>query len=117
MHPGQKERKYLNNEQHTHLEIQGYAQRLAHLSDSYLTIHHNPPLPLPSFPFPPLLVPSSQLTQWRRFEEEHNNLSQMAKYFSSPSKSVHSVYSQDEVYYLLGENNSMKRLLNEVVSV
>ncbi|XP_029558642.1 probable G-protein coupled receptor 156 [Salmo trutta] len=58
-----------------------------------------------------LFVP--QLTQWRRFEEEHNNLSQMAKYFSSPSKSVHSVYSQDEVYYLLGENNSMKRLLNE----
>nr|XP_046221314.1 probable G-protein coupled receptor 156 isoform X3 [Oncorhynchus gorbuscha] len=58
-----------------------------------------------------LFVP--QLTQWRRFEEEQNSLSQMAKYFSSPSKSVHSVYSQDEVYYLLGENNSMKRLLNE----
>ncbi|CAB1328923.1 unnamed protein product, partial [Coregonus sp. 'balchen'] len=54
-----------------------------------------------------------QLTQWRRFEEEHNNPSQMAKYFSSPRKSVHSVYSQDEIYYLLGENNSMKRLLNE----
>ncbi|KAL0963419.1 hypothetical protein UPYG_G00306190 [Umbra pygmaea] len=58
-----------------------------------------------------LFVP--QLTQWRRFEEEHNNPSQMAKYFSSPSKSVHSVYSQDELYYLLGENDSMKRLLNE----
>uniref|UniRef100_A0A4W5RM18 G protein-coupled receptor 156 n=1 Tax=Hucho hucho TaxID=62062 RepID=A0A4W5RM18_9TELE len=58
-----------------------------------------------------LFVP--QLTQWRRFEEEHNNPSQMAKYFSSPSKSVQSVYSQDEIYYLLGENNSMKRLLNE----
>ncbi|CDQ89469.1 unnamed protein product [Oncorhynchus mykiss] len=58
-----------------------------------------------------LFVP--QLTQWRRFEEEHNNPSQMAKYFSSPSKSVQSVYSQDEIYYLMGENNSMKRLLNE----
>ncbi|XP_071004719.1 probable G-protein coupled receptor 156 [Oncorhynchus clarkii lewisi] len=58
-----------------------------------------------------LFVP--QLTQWRRFEEEHNNPSQMAKYFSSPSKSVQSVYSQDEIYYLLGDNNSMKRLLNE----
>ncbi|KAJ8013172.1 hypothetical protein DPEC_G00050520 [Dallia pectoralis] len=58
-----------------------------------------------------LFVP--QLTQWRHFEEEHNNPSQMAKYFSSPSKSVHSVYSQDEIYYLLGENTSMKRLINE----
>ncbi|XP_029314394.1 LOW QUALITY PROTEIN: probable G-protein coupled receptor 156 [Cottoperca gobio] len=58
-----------------------------------------------------LFVP--QLTQWRQFEEDHNNPSQMAKYFSSPSKSQPSVYSQDEMYYLLGENNSMKKLLNE----
>nr|XP_046261131.1 probable G-protein coupled receptor 156 [Scatophagus argus] len=58
-----------------------------------------------------LFVP--QLTQWRQFEEDQNNPSQMAKYFSSPSKSQHSVYSQDEIYYLLGENNSMKKLLNE----
>ncbi|XP_071763544.1 putative G-protein coupled receptor 156 [Centroberyx gerrardi] len=58
-----------------------------------------------------LFVP--QLTQWRQFEEEHNNPSQMAKYFSSPSKSQPSVYSQDEVYYLLGENSSMKKLINE----
>ncbi|XP_029937174.1 probable G-protein coupled receptor 156 [Myripristis murdjan] len=58
-----------------------------------------------------LFVP--QLTQWRQFEEDHNNPSQMAKYFSSPSKSQPSVYSQDEIYYLLGENNSMKKLLNE----
>lgn len=56
-----------------------------------------------------------QLTQWRQFEEDQNNPSQMAKYFSSPSKSQHSVYSQDEIYYLLGENNSMKKLLNEVI--
>ncbi|XP_056145749.1 probable G-protein coupled receptor 156 isoform X1 [Lampris incognitus] len=58
-----------------------------------------------------LFVP--QLTQWRQFEEEHNNPSQMAKYFSSPSKSQPSIYSQDEIYYLLGENNSMKKLLTE----
>ncbi|XP_026151834.1 probable G-protein coupled receptor 156 isoform X2 [Mastacembelus armatus] len=58
-----------------------------------------------------LFVP--QLTQWRQFEEDQNNPSQMAKYFSSPSKSQMSAYSQDEIYYLLGENNSMKKLLNE----
>ncbi|TNN59298.1 putative G-protein coupled receptor 156 [Liparis tanakae] len=58
-----------------------------------------------------LFVP--QLTQWRQFEEDQNNPSQMAKYFSSPSKSQASVYSQDEMYYLLGENSSMKKILNE----
>uniref|UniRef100_A0A3Q3XD62 G-protein coupled receptors family 3 profile domain-containing protein n=1 Tax=Mola mola TaxID=94237 RepID=A0A3Q3XD62_MOLML len=58
-----------------------------------------------------LFVP--QLTQWRHFEEDQNNPSQMAKYFSSPSKSQPSVYSQEEMYYLLGENNSMKKLLSE----
>ncbi len=63
------------------------------------------------------MSPSSymQLTQWRQFEEDQNNPSQMAKYFSSPSKSQPSVYSQDEIYLLLGENNSMKKLLNEVL--
>jgi len=55
------------------------------------------------------------LTQWRQFEEETNSHpSQMAKYFSSPSKSTNSMYSEDEIYYLLGENDSMKRLINEV---
>ncbi|XP_041858662.1 probable G-protein coupled receptor 156 [Melanotaenia boesemani] len=58
-----------------------------------------------------LFVP--QMAQWRQFEEDQNNPSQMAKYFSSPSKSQPSVYSQDEIYYLLGENSSMKKLLNE----
>lgn len=56
-----------------------------------------------------------QLTQWRHFEEDQNNPTQMAKYFSSPSRSQPSVYSQEEVYYLLGENNSMKKLLTEVM--
>ncbi|XP_061580418.1 probable G-protein coupled receptor 156 [Cololabis saira] len=58
-----------------------------------------------------LFVP--QLTQWRQFEEDQNDPSQMAKYFSSPSKSQASAYSQDEVFYLLGENSSMKKLLTE----
>ncbi|XP_043085526.1 probable G-protein coupled receptor 156 isoform X2 [Puntigrus tetrazona] len=59
-----------------------------------------------------LFVP--QLTQWRQFEEETNSHpSQMAKYFSSPSKTTHSMYSEDEIYYLLGENDTMKRLINE----
>lgn len=58
---------------------------------------------------------SPQLTQWRQFEEEVNpHPSQMAKYFSSPSKSLRSMYSEDEIYYLLGENDSMKRLISEV---
>uniref|UniRef100_A0A672RJA7 G protein-coupled receptor 156 n=1 Tax=Sinocyclocheilus grahami TaxID=75366 RepID=A0A672RJA7_SINGR len=52
--------------------------------------------------------------QWRQFEEETNShSSQMAKYFSSPSKTTHSMYSEDEIYYLLGENDSMKRLISE----
>ncbi|CAL8369053.1 unnamed protein product [Arctogadus glacialis] len=58
-----------------------------------------------------LFIP--QITQCRRFEEESSSPAQMAKFFSSPSKSQGSCYSQDEVHYLLGENCSMKRLLNE----
>ncbi|XP_066541927.1 probable G-protein coupled receptor 156 [Hoplias malabaricus] len=59
-----------------------------------------------------LFVP--QLMHWRQFEEEENpHPSQMAKYFSSPSKSLRSMYSEDEIYYLLGENDSMKRLISE----
>uniref|UniRef100_H3B092 G protein-coupled receptor 156 n=2 Tax=Latimeria chalumnae TaxID=7897 RepID=H3B092_LATCH len=55
-----------------------------------------------------------QLKQCKEFEEEQNQTpSQMAKYFNSPSKSFRSMYSEDQIYYLLGENNSMKRLLSE----
>ncbi|XP_061090142.1 probable G-protein coupled receptor 156 [Conger conger] len=57
-----------------------------------------------------LFVP--QLTQWKRFEDELNpHPSQMAKYFSTPSRSLRSMYSEDEVY--CRENNAMKRLLTE----
>ncbi|KAF5899298.1 G-protein coupled receptor, partial [Clarias magur] len=51
-----------------------------------------------------------QLTQWRRFEEDVNpHPSHMAKYFSS--KSLRS--SENDIYYLLGEYDSMKRLISE----
>uniref|UniRef100_A0A8C4RYP0 G protein-coupled receptor 156 n=1 Tax=Erpetoichthys calabaricus TaxID=27687 RepID=A0A8C4RYP0_ERPCA len=55
-----------------------------------------------------------QLTKWKQFEEESSQTpGRMAKYFSSPSRNVHSIYSEDEMFYLLGENNSMKQLLTE----
>ncbi|XP_053483862.1 probable G-protein coupled receptor 156 [Ictalurus furcatus] len=51
-----------------------------------------------------------QLTQWRQFEEDVNpQPSHMAKYFSS--KSLRS--SENDIYYLLGEYDSMKRLISE----
>ncbi|XP_058249142.1 probable G-protein coupled receptor 156 isoform X2 [Hemibagrus wyckioides] len=51
-----------------------------------------------------------QLTQWRQFEEDVNpHSSHMAKYFSS--KSLRS--SENDIYYLLGEYDSMKRLISE----
>ncbi|KAK1169913.1 putative G-protein coupled receptor 156 [Acipenser oxyrinchus oxyrinchus] len=60
------------------------------------------------------LVFIPQLTQWKQFADELNQSPrQMAKYFSSPSKSIHSMYSEEEIYCLLGENSSMKRLLTE----
>ncbi|KAG8430703.1 hypothetical protein GDO86_020114, partial [Hymenochirus boettgeri] len=54
-----------------------------------------------------------QLLQSRQFEEEQSQSTQMAKYFSSPSKSFRSMYSEDQIYQLLGENTSMRKLLTE----
>ncbi|NXL83961.1 GP156 protein, partial [Alectura lathami] len=54
-----------------------------------------------------------QLRQWKAFEEENQTLSHMAKYFTSPSRSCHSVYSEEQLYQLIGEKNSMKQLLTE----
>ncbi|XP_075054590.1 putative G-protein coupled receptor 156 [Mixophyes fleayi] len=55
-----------------------------------------------------------QLLQWRQFEEEPSQTNvQMAKYFNSPSKSMRSMYSEEQIYHLLGENTSMRRLLTE----
>ncbi|NXY73717.1 GP156 protein, partial [Glareola pratincola] len=54
-----------------------------------------------------------QLKQWKAFEEESQSVSHMAKYFTSPSRSCRSVYSEEQLYQLIGEKNSMKRLLTE----
>ncbi|NXY46193.1 GP156 protein, partial [Ceuthmochares aereus] len=54
-----------------------------------------------------------QLKQWKAFEEESQTMSHMAKYFSSPSRSCRSVYSEEQLYQLIGEKNAMKRLLTE----
>ncbi|NXT41666.1 GP156 protein, partial [Pelecanoides urinatrix] len=54
-----------------------------------------------------------QLKRWKAFEEESQTLSHMAKYFTSPSRSCRSVYSEEQLYQLIGEKNSMKRLLTE----
>lgn len=62
------------------------------------------------------ITPSStpQLKQWKAFEEESQTMSHMAKYFTSPSRGCRSVYSEEQLYQLIGEKNSMKRLLTEV---
>ncbi|XP_075293435.1 putative G-protein coupled receptor 156 [Opisthocomus hoazin] len=54
-----------------------------------------------------------QLKQWKAFEEESQTVSHMAKYFTSPSRSCRSVYSEEQLYQLMGEKNSMKQLLTE----
>ncbi|NXR18098.1 GP156 protein, partial [Cinclus mexicanus] len=54
-----------------------------------------------------------QLKKWKAFEEESQTMSHMAKYFTSPSRSCHSVYSEEQLYQLIGEKNSMKQLLTE----
>ncbi|NXG73132.1 GP156 protein, partial [Baryphthengus martii] len=54
-----------------------------------------------------------QLMQWKAFEEESQTVSHMAKYFTSPSRSCRSVYSEEQLFQLIGEKNSMKRLLTE----
>ncbi|NXP69862.1 GP156 protein, partial [Ramphastos sulfuratus] len=54
-----------------------------------------------------------QLKQWKAFEEENQTMSHMAKYFTSPSRSCRSMYSEEQLYQLIGEKNSMKQLLAE----
>ncbi|XP_064321801.1 probable G-protein coupled receptor 156 isoform X2 [Phalacrocorax carbo] len=60
-----------------------------------------------------ILILGFKLKQWKAFEEESQTVSHMAKYFSSPSRSCRSVYSEEQFYQLIGEKNSMKRLLTE----
>uniref|UniRef100_A0A8C3WP16 G protein-coupled receptor 156 n=1 Tax=Catagonus wagneri TaxID=51154 RepID=A0A8C3WP16_9CETA len=54
-----------------------------------------------------------QLKQWKAFEEENQTIRRMAKYFSTPSKSLHTQYSEEHKCHVRGEKNSMERLLTE----
>ncbi|XP_027724227.1 probable G-protein coupled receptor 156 [Vombatus ursinus] len=54
-----------------------------------------------------------QLKQWKPFDEENQTVGHMAKYFNSPSKSFYTPYSEEQIYHLIGEKNSMKKLLTE----
>ncbi|XP_029071326.1 probable G-protein coupled receptor 156 isoform X3 [Monodon monoceros] len=53
------------------------------------------------------------LKQWKAFEEENQTIRRMAKYFSTPSKSLHTQYGEEQSCYVRGEKNSMERLLTE----
>ena len=55
-----------------------------------------------------------QLKQWKAFEEENQTIRRMAKYFSTPSKSLHTQYGEEQSCHVRGEKNSMERLLTEV---
>ncbi|KFP45366.1 putative G-protein coupled receptor 156, partial [Chlamydotis macqueenii] len=48
-----------------------------------------------------------QLKQWKAFEDESQTVSHMAKYFTSPTRSCRSVYSEEQLYQLIGENGSV----------
>uniref|UniRef100_A0A452QHC5 G protein-coupled receptor 156 n=1 Tax=Ursus americanus TaxID=9643 RepID=A0A452QHC5_URSAM len=54
-----------------------------------------------------------QLKQWKAFEEENQTTRRMAKYFSTPSKSFHTPYGEEQNCHAGGERNSMDRLLTE----
>uniref|UniRef100_A0A8C9DDH1 G protein-coupled receptor 156 n=1 Tax=Prolemur simus TaxID=1328070 RepID=A0A8C9DDH1_PROSS len=54
-----------------------------------------------------------QLKQWKAFEEENQTIRCMAKYFSTPSKSFHTQYGEEQNCHLRGEKSSMERLLTE----
>ncbi|XP_054430951.1 probable G-protein coupled receptor 156 isoform X2 [Pteronotus mesoamericanus] len=54
-----------------------------------------------------------QLKQWKTFEEENQTIRCMAKYFSTPSKSCHTQYGEEQNCHARGEKTSMERLLTE----
>ncbi|XP_036208463.1 probable G-protein coupled receptor 156 [Myotis myotis] len=54
-----------------------------------------------------------QLKQWKAFEEENQTIRCMAKYFSTPSKSCHALYGEEQNCHARGEKTSMERLLTE----
>ncbi|MBZ3880302.1 putative G-protein coupled receptor 156 [Sciurus carolinensis] len=54
-----------------------------------------------------------QLKQWKAFEGENQTIRHMAKYFSTPSKSLHTQFDDEQTCHLRGEKSSMERLLTE----
>ncbi|XP_015333944.1 probable G-protein coupled receptor 156 [Marmota marmota marmota] len=54
-----------------------------------------------------------QLKQWKAFEGENQTIRHMAKYFSTPSKSLHTQFGDEQNCHLRGEKSSMERLLTE----
>ncbi|XP_051006390.1 probable G-protein coupled receptor 156 [Acomys russatus] len=54
-----------------------------------------------------------QLKQWKAFEGENQTIRRMAKYFSTPSKSLHSPFDEDQNCHLRDEKSCMERLLTE----
>ncbi|XP_042303678.1 LOW QUALITY PROTEIN: probable G-protein coupled receptor 156 [Sceloporus undulatus] len=55
-----------------------------------------------------------QIRQWKAFEKHKDDASHMAKYFTSSSKIFQStMYSDEEIYQLLGEKKSMIQQLAE----
>ncbi|KAL6085168.1 hypothetical protein STEG23_031437, partial [Scotinomys teguina] len=54
-----------------------------------------------------------QLKQWKAFEGENQTIRRMAKYFSTPSKSFHSQFEEDQSHHLRDQKSCMERLLTE----
>ncbi|XP_063150669.1 probable G-protein coupled receptor 156 isoform X2 [Candoia aspera] len=55
-----------------------------------------------------------QIRQWKTFEKQEVDVSNMAKYFTGSNKNFHStMYSDEEIYQLLGEKNTMMQQLAE----
>ncbi|XP_055480822.1 probable G-protein coupled receptor 156 [Psammomys obesus] len=54
-----------------------------------------------------------QLKQWKEFEGENQTIRHMAKYFSTPSKGLHSQFDEDLNCHLRDEKSCMERLLTE----
>ncbi|KAH0628683.1 hypothetical protein JD844_010105 [Phrynosoma platyrhinos] len=61
-----------------------------------------------------LIFIPQQIRQWKAFEKHKDDASHMAKYFTSSSKNFQStMYSDEEIYQLLGEKKSMIEQLAE----
>nr|XP_028568665.1 probable G-protein coupled receptor 156 isoform X3 [Podarcis muralis] len=61
-----------------------------------------------------LIFIPQQVRKWKAFEKQKDDVNNMAKYFSSSSKNFHStMYSDEEIYQLLGEKDSMMKQLVE----